>query len=158
MSKKSRKHLNTQISKVLQIGSEWLGLQRTAGNVLYILYRQGLFSADGLSAKELSEMTGLSQSTVSSVCSSLESLDIITRRTDNNQSHRGRKKSVYVMAMGLDDLLRKGIQRNLDQVNKVSKNIDEILVNMNLEDSSSIALLAKVADEINLFLVTPHYE
>jgi DNA-binding transcriptional regulator GbsR (MarR family) len=155
MSKANRRNINTQINKVLQIGTEWLGLQRTSSHVLGILYKKGLYSTAGLSIKSLVQESGLSQSTVSSICSNLESLDIIVKRTNGGQLGRGRKSAQYSMAIGIDELLRRGLNKCLERVDRVSKNIDQILTNISLHDNVTLALIAKAADEINQFLSSP---
>ena len=155
MSKANKRNINTQINKVLQIGTEWLGLQRTASHLIGILYKKGLYSTSGLSIKNLVQESGLSQSTVSSICANLESLDIIVKRTNGGQQGRGRKSAQYSMAIGIDELLRRGLNTCLERVDRVSKNIDQILANISLHDNVTLALIAKAADEINQFLNNP---
>lgn len=152
MSRVNKRNVNQQINKVLQIGVDWLGLQRTAVHILAVLYRKGLFSTSGLSVKEIAAESGLSQSTVSSICSSLESFDIIVKLTNGGQRGKGRKSSMYSMTIGLDELLKRGMRKSFERVDRVSRTIDQMLADINIQDSSTLTLIAKAADEINIFL------
>ncbi|MCK5150267.1 MAG: MarR family transcriptional regulator [Candidatus Thorarchaeota archaeon] len=139
-----------QISRVLQVGAQWLGLQRTAGTIMAVLYRKE--SSEGLSVKEISNASKLSPSTVSSVSSHLESLGILMRRTNAIQQRRGRRKSVFVMCVGIHDILKMGIKRKLEQINRISLAIDQTLDSLKHSDPDEYATIAQAADEINLFL------
>jgi DNA-binding transcriptional regulator GbsR (MarR family) len=156
MSGANKRNINLQINKVLQIGTDLLGLQRTAVHILAVLYKKGLFSTSGLSVKDLAAESGLSHSTVSSICSNLESLDIIVKLANGGQRGKGRKSAMYSMTIGIDELLKRGMRKSFEKVDRVSKTIDQILVDLKMHDSSTLALIAKAADEINLFLSGPY--
>jgi DNA-binding transcriptional regulator GbsR (MarR family) len=156
MSKVSRRNINHQINKILQIGTDWLGLQRTAANILAVLYKKGLVSTSGLSIKDIANESGLSPSTVSSICSNLESLDIIVKHSNGGKQGRGRKSSAYSMTIGIDELLRRGVSKSFERVHRVSRTVDQILASLTTHDSSTLALIAKAADEINQFLSSPY--
>jgi len=145
-----------QITQILQIGAQWLGLQRTAGTVLTILYRGE--SSQGLSVNEISLATELSLSTVSSVCSQLESLGILMRRSNSNQQGRGRRKAIFVMCVGIHDMLKMGIRRRMDQVGRISRDLDQILIDLKHGNPNEYAKVARAADEISIFLSNRNWQ
>lgn len=140
------------ITRILQIGTQWMGLQRTAGVILATIYTQECTSDDRLSAKDISDMTGLSQSTVSSICSHLEALGIIIGQTDDSHKGKGRRRIVFSLRVNIVELLQLGIKKNVHDVHRVYKDIEEIRNEHILEDITSQITLDRVAFEIAQFL------
>ncbi|MFW9800623.1 MAG: MarR family transcriptional regulator [Candidatus Thorarchaeota archaeon] len=146
--------IKIQINRILQVGVRWMGLQRTAATVLAALYFQDCKSESRLSAKEISNVTGLSSSTVSSICSQLASLGLIIKQTDS-QKGRGRRRSVFFLRGGLSDVLKLGIRRNLDQVRRILKDIDALRNGPNGSDTLNQMTINRITGEIGLFLSEP---
>ena len=113
------------LDRLYQIAIQLIGLQRTAGIILAALYRESCEHDSGLSVSELSEVTGLSLSTVSTLCSQLDSLGITAKQSVDQENGRGRRKSIVKLRMGIDELLRVGLNRYLNEINKIMHDIKD---------------------------------
>ncbi|MHA1909789.1 MAG: winged helix-turn-helix transcriptional regulator [Candidatus Thorarchaeota archaeon] len=141
------------IDRLFQTISQWIGLQRTAGSILAALYADECEGKSRLSVSELSERTGLSLSTVSSICSQLETLGITMKQSDDSQNGRGRRKSVVSLRFGIDGLLRLGMTRHIDEVSRNLRDIELVLDRLGIEPSNSIQ---RALSELSLFLAEPY--
>ncbi|MHA1948355.1 MAG: MarR family transcriptional regulator [Candidatus Thorarchaeota archaeon] len=150
--------LENQINRILGICVEWLGLQRSAANILAPLYILKNNSNEALSMDELCRITNLSHSTVSSICSQLESLDLLKRELDGTTKARGRKRSAFSLRVGVDGLLKVGIQRNINHVLRILNDLQNIksrIVDKETEIENAISM---ITEEICCFLESPWQE
>ncbi|MFW9979721.1 MAG: hypothetical protein ACFFEJ_16680 [Candidatus Thorarchaeota archaeon] len=111
------------LDRLFQIAIQLVGLQRTAGIILAALYAESCENDSGFSVSELSEVTGLSLSTVSTLCSQLDSLGITAKQSVDQENGRGRRKSIVKLRLGIDELLRIGMKRYLSEINAVMHDI-----------------------------------
>jgi hypothetical protein len=95
-------------------------------------------------------------STVSTICSQLESLGIIVRQASGRSEGRGRRKAVFTLRMGVHDLLKIGIRKNVDQVRRIMEDIEILRNGTNGNDKVSQSTINRVASEIGLFLMEPY--
>jgi DNA-binding transcriptional regulator GbsR (MarR family) len=141
-----------QIRRILEVGAQWMGLQRTSGVVLSTLYIYESTNREQLSVKRMSELTGLSISTISSICSQLESLGIIVGQSDGSSQLRGRRKTVFSLRVDIQQLLQLGIKNYMNHVQRILRDIEAIRNETGFEDSDSHMTMDRVAYEITQFL------
>jgi DNA-binding transcriptional regulator GbsR (MarR family) len=141
-----------QIDRLFQTAAQWIGLPRTAGTVLASLYTESSGSDNRLSVNDLCKKTGLSISTVSSICSHLETLGIIVRQSEDQQQGRGRRKSVISLRVGIDGLLRQGMTRYLEEITRILRDIEILMETPGSHNGTSIQ---RALSEITLFLTEP---
>lgn len=144
-----------QISRVLGVCVEWLGLQRSAANILAALYVLKNSSGKSLSMDELCKVSNLSHSTVSSICSQLESLDLVERQLDGTPNARGRRRLVFSLRVGIDGLLKVGCKRNINNVLRILGDIRLMIDKTQDEDIESEINIQKITEEICYFLENP---
>lgn len=141
-----------QIRRILEVGAQWMGLQRTTGSVLSTLYIHECRNREHLSIKRMSELTGLSTSTISVICSQLETLGIIIGQSDGPNETRGRRKIVFSLRMGIQDLLHLGIRNYMNQVRRILRDIETIKDETDFKESESQLPMTRAASEIAQFL------
>lgn len=144
-----------QIIKVLQIGAEMLGLQRSVGSVLATFYATDFESGEKLSAKDVSEATGLSRSMISMVLSQLESLDIIDTYLDGSRKGGGRRTMLFTLRVGIHQLLKMGIKKHLEQVQRILNDLETLKDNIDTDELPSRMVIDRVLGELVLFLEEP---
>lgn len=152
---KSDTEVLDSISKPLQIASDVLGLQKSAGAVLATLYASDFDSGERLSSKEISEATGLSRSMISMVLSQFESLGIIETHLDNSKKRGGRRTMLFSLRVGIHGILRLGIQRYLGQVQRVLGDLEDLKSSLETDDVNLRMVLDRVMSELVLFLTDP---
>ncbi|MFW9806535.1 MAG: MarR family transcriptional regulator [Candidatus Thorarchaeota archaeon] len=111
------------LRRTLIASIEYLGIQRSAIDILFVLYLEKLKNQPSLSISEIVQKSGLSLSSVSSLCSRLEAEGILTSRNDDSRAGRGRRKILYEFNMGLDELLKLGIRKYLREVGRICRDI-----------------------------------
>ncbi len=141
-----------QIRRILEVGAQWMGLQRTSGAVLATLYVHEYINQEHLSIKSISEHTGLSTSTISPITSQLESLGIIVGQSDVANQTRGRRKTVFSLRMGIQDLLHLGIRNYMNHVRRILGDIETIKNETGFKESESHITMNRVVSEITQFL------
>ncbi|MFW9849584.1 MAG: MarR family transcriptional regulator [Candidatus Thorarchaeota archaeon] len=139
------------IDRLFQTAAQWIGLQRTAGTILAALYSESS-QDEKLSVSDICDKTGLSISTVSSICSHLETLGIIVRQSEDQQQGRGRRKTVLSLRVGIDGLLRQGMNRYLEEISRILRDIESTMESSDFETGNSIQ---RALSEITLFLTEP---
>ena len=150
--KEIKGEVQDQIRRILEIGVQWMGLQRTFGDVLSVLYIHECTNREHLSIKRLSELTRLSTSTISPICSQLESLGIIVGQSVAANQTRGRRKTVFSLRMGIQDLLHLGIRNYMNHVRRILGDIETIKNETGFKESTAHLTLDQVASEITQFL------
>lgn len=150
---KTPSEVYSHFDRLFQTAAQWIGLQRTAGSILAALYADECDGDSRLSVSELSERAGLSLSTVSSICSQLETLGITLKQSDDSQNGRGRRKSVVKLRLGIDGLLRLGMTRHLDEVSRNLRDMELVLEKLGVDPSNSIQ---RALSELTLFLAEPY--
>ncbi len=143
------------ISKPLQIASDVLGLQKSAGAVLAALYASDFNSGARLSSTDISDATGLSRSMISMVLSQFESLGIIETYLDNSKKRGGRRTMLFSLRVGIHGLLRLGIQRYLEQVQRVLGDLEDLKSSLETDEVNLRMVLDRVMSELTLFLTDP---
>ena len=143
------------ISKPLQIASDVLGLQKSAGAVLSTLYASDFNSGERLSSKDISDATGLSRSMISMVLSQFESLGIIETYLDSSKKKGGRRTMLFSLRVGIHGLLSLGIQRYLGQVQRVLGDLEDLKSSLESNDVNLRMVLDRVMSELVLFLTDP---
>lgn len=143
------------ISKPLQIASDVLGLQKSAGAVLATLYASDFSTGDRLSSKDISDATGLSRSMISMVLSQFESLGIIETFLDSSKKKGGRRTMLFSLRVGIHGLLRLGVQRYLGQVQRVLGDLEDLKSSLDADDVNVRMVLERVMSELVLFLTDP---
>ncbi|MHA2027074.1 MAG: hypothetical protein ACXACG_00320 [Candidatus Thorarchaeota archaeon] len=141
-----------QIRRILELGAQWIGLQRTSGVILSILYIHECTDREQLSIRRMSELTGLSASTISTICSQLEAFGIIVGQSGKSNQTRGRRKTVFSLRIGIHDLLHLGIKNYMNHVRRILGDIETIKNDSGFNDLDSHLTMDRVANEINQFL------
>ncbi len=115
--------INPPIRRALEVCAQIMGIQRSAANILGVLYSERNQSQRMLSTREISTMTGLSASSVSILCSQLESMGILARHSDNSGASRGRRRSLYALEVGIDEMFSFGIRKQIQDVRRVYREL-----------------------------------
>ncbi len=141
-----------QIRRILEVAAQWIGLQRASGVVLSKLYIHECTNQEPLSVKRMSELTGFSISTISSICSQLTTMGIIVGQSDGSSQIRGRRKIVFSLRMGIQELLQLGIRNYMSHVGRILSDIETIRNETGFKDSDSHVTVDRAAYEITRFL------
>ena len=152
----TKNEAQNQIRRILEVASQWLGLQRTSGAVLSTLFIYDCTDREMLSIKRLSELTGLSISTISTMCSQLESLGIIVGQSVAASQKRGRRKTVFSLRMGIQDLLYQGIRNYMNHVQRILNDIETIRHDSVFRDPESLKTMDRAIYEMSQFLDESH--
>jgi DNA-binding transcriptional regulator GbsR (MarR family) len=147
--------VNYQINRILRVCVEWLGLQRTAVQVLTTFYSDRSKANKDLTIIEISRITTLSQSTVSSICSQLESLSILEKRLDGTQKTTGRRRIIFCLRLDLGDLLKLGLSKNIRRVHSILDDIHRgrlIIEGTAVENDEHVG---HIINEVSKFLTEP---
>ncbi len=136
----------------MQVAVQWIGLQRTNGTVISALYIQDCTSNPWLSIGDICAITGLSLSTVSTICSHLETHGIIVRQVDESKKKPGRRKTMLSLRLGVGELLSIGMKMNVGKIGRILEDIK--LAKPGDAEDGSLAVLAKIEDEIETFLTS----
>ncbi|MHA1902854.1 MAG: MarR family transcriptional regulator [Candidatus Thorarchaeota archaeon] len=144
-----------QLCRVLQAGVQSIGLPVSGGTVLAAIYFQQYRDGSLLSAKDISRITGLSQSSVSTLCSRLESQGVLACLTDDTHRRQGRRNLVYSLRLEIHEFLQLGIIKYLNEVRRILLDMEGRRDEWNLGEKSLQDALEKAAFEIQLFLREP---
>lgn len=147
--------VNYQIHRILRVCVEWLGLQGTTVKVLTTFYSERFDANNSLSINNLSRITQLSQSTVSSICSQLELLGILEKRLDDTQKTKGRRRIIFCLRLGLGDLLKLGLSKNIRLVHSILSDIQQVRTMTETTDLENEVKVDQVLKEVSRFLTEP---
>lgn len=150
MSKSIEKE-NHLVEQLLRNGTDLLKLPSTASSVLSVLYRQRCENGSPLSMKAISKETGLSITTISSLCTILESSGILDRQTQFGHSGRGRKKLLFSMRMNLHVFLSFCIRKHLNEIERISTEMKLRKLAPN-RPTTELAFITRASAEAELFL------
>ncbi|MFW9808391.1 MAG: hypothetical protein ACFFE6_03330 [Candidatus Thorarchaeota archaeon] len=140
------------LRRALLTGVEHLGIQRSATEILVILYLEKQKNNPALSIKEIVEKSNLSLSSVSVLCSRLEIEGILIRHSDDSSLGRGRRKILYEFAIGIDGLLALGTNKYIRDVGRICRDIKLYLKQNESDDNVHNELLSRLRNEICSFL------
>lgn len=130
---------------------EYLGIQRSATDILSILYLEKHKNQSALSINEIKKKSSLSLSSISVLCSRMEAEGILIRRTDDSGMGRGRRKILYEFAMSMDELLILGMRKYIHEIGRICRDI-RLHQKQNVSDDGLYKeLLDKLETEICLF-------
>lgn len=121
--KQIENEIHPPIRRALEVCVQIMGIQRSAANILAVLYSKRNQAQNQLSSREISERTGLSISSVSVLCSQLESMGILARNSDGSGTTRGRRRGLYALEVGIEDMLSFGIRKQIQDVRRVYREL-----------------------------------
>ena len=147
--------VNYQINRILRVIVEWLGLQGTAVKVLTIWYGERYDANISLSIDDISRISRLSQTTVSSICSQLESFGILEKRQDDSQKTKGRRRIIFCLRLGLGDLLKLGLSKNINRLFDILSDIQQMKLKIDTMDKEDTEKVKQVLKEVSRFLTEP---
>ncbi|MFW9787741.1 MAG: MarR family transcriptional regulator [Candidatus Thorarchaeota archaeon] len=139
------------VKRALGVSIEHLGIQRSATDILFILYIEKHETQSALSIRDIVRKSGLSLSSVSVLCSRLEALGILNRRSDDSSSGRGRRRILYELSMSIDELMTLGISKYIQEVGRICRDIKNFQ-RQNSPDGETKELLDRLENEICSFL------
>ncbi|MFW9864046.1 MAG: hypothetical protein ACFFEX_17560 [Candidatus Thorarchaeota archaeon] len=140
------------VEQLMRLGAELIKLPSTASSVLSILYHQRCTGGEPLSMKTISTRSGLSVTTVSSLCTILESSGVLDKQAQFGKTGRGRKKLLFSMRMGLHEFLSYCVTRHLKEIERLHremKNVEPFGTNSELNDM----VVSKAQIETEQFLL-----
>ncbi|MFX0055190.1 MAG: hypothetical protein ACFFAX_00315 [Promethearchaeota archaeon] len=148
---KSIENGNHHIEQLMRLGVELLNIPSTASSVLAALYKQRCNNEVPLSMKAISELTGLSVTTVSSLCTILESLGVLDRQSHFGSTGRGRRKILFSMRMGLNSFLSHSFRKHLKEIDRIYNEMKQANSRLKISTEEKI-VRTKAISEAKQFL------
>ena len=139
------------LRKLLAISTQYLGVQQSATDILVILYLERYKNEAALSIKDIMNKSGLSLSSVSVLCSRLEAEGILNRRADVSSEGRGRKRILYEFSISINDLLKIGLRKYMQEVERVYRDIKLYQKQNDDADTTFNEMVARLESEVVFF-------
>lgn len=148
---KIENNIHPFLKRALELSIEHLGIQRSATDILLVLFLEKQNNNPALSIREIVQRSTLSLSSVSVLCSRLEIEGILMRRSDNSSQGRGRRRILYEFAIGIDELLAVGISKYMKEIGRICRDI-KLFKKQNVDtDISQNDILNRLESEICTF-------
>lgn len=133
------------LRRLLTDSARILGIPASAGAILATLYFHGTQNNQPVSTEDINIITGLSRSSISLICMRLESIGIISKALDGLSKRQGRRRISYSLRVGLDEILRLGIQK---YVVSIRSTLEDFRNNASISDKDDITW-KRVMDQVD---------
>ncbi len=114
------------ITRLFEKVAKWIGLSSNAGPVLAALIMEHYETGNRMSSDDICQVTGYSRANAGLIISQLEALGVIVGQRDYDQTGRGRKRVLYSIEGGFEDVFNLGIMSLLDRLGAMIKDIHTI--------------------------------
>jgi DNA-binding MarR family transcriptional regulator len=148
----SRNDIYPLLRRALLLSIQSLGIQQSATDILFTLYLEKHTNQSALPNKEIAEKTGLSLSSVSALCSRLESEGILIKQSDDSSTGRGRRKILYELNMGINEILTLGLRKYVQEAARICRDAKSQNIQNNQENKKLRNLHSVLENEMCSFI------